>query len=321
MGKFFNSLYIRLVLFRIWLFKNILIFVYIGIIVIVALILAGVIPESVPVLGQFASLFRFEDSSTSAVCTSLLTITSILISVYIICTRIKKICLSDIKSRKIKVMMASAGLKFNDNGKIVKSNTIKSSDKSIPVVDTAQELLAIVTADIDKTKAQDIDNGADAVMEQIENEDKTTESIIETDSKIKRGHKLITGVKNYFNKFKTRINNHKLSKKEKADELNKTLMETADRLNDAAETVAENNNNDEFTVVKDDKISENKSEETVDKLIPETSDKIEASTEQEANKLDNSAPKTDNKTTANNTTKPTHKSNQQSAFDAFKSSM
>ena len=319
MKNFLNNLYIRLVLFRIWLFKNILVFVYIALIVVVALILAGVIPESVPVFGQFAELFYFEDSSLSAVCTSLLTISSIMVSIYVICTRVKKIGLSDIKSKKVKVMMATSGLRFNDNGKIVKNTTVKKTDSNIPLINAAQELATIVSADINKTKAQATDNGAENLEEVVETENQTTDEIVETESTLKLHAKIFGNMKNYFTKFKTKltdsVHKHKKMSKSKHSEIDEALNDVATKLSDTAENI--DTDKDSFKVV-----TETKSEETTTKteIKPEPSEEHSKTEEVVENKPVVQAAEQP-KPAPKQPEQRKYSSSQQNAFDAFKSSI
>lgn len=139
MKKFWKSFKLKAQLFRIWFFKNILMFLQIIAIVCVICILTGSITESTPILGkiiypifqplidEIVSLINEKDISglmdffTLAI--------SILTSVGVFCMKCKSITQADIKSDKLKIALLNANLYFNSDGRLVKKvETITQTD-------------------------------------------------------------------------------------------------------------------------------------------------------------------------------------------------
>lgn len=271
--KFSYDIWIKLVLFRIWFFKNIITFAYIALVVLITLTLCGVFPEYIPLLGQIGELFHFENKNLHGVLSALITITSILVAVYVIATRIQKIGLSDIKSRKIKIMMATAGLRFNESGKIIKIKNATSDIESTPVVSVIQEASTILTASTDFANAQDVDNGSDSlemkIVENTENKEELTEEL-EEDVAMKSSNPFVKLFKKIVGRFTNMI--HRIFKKkseeraEKQAQLLESLSSKVDEEVDKIESVVE-----ETIIAPSDKPESQSEQKVVDAVKKDTS--------------------------------------------------
>lgn len=171
MKNFINILYIKLTLLRISLFKNIAIFGFILLIVIAGFTLAGDITEDTPILGwllgglsqSFALMWSTKNFDCSDVISVVTPLISILLSLMLFITRFKKLGLTDIKSRKIKIMIIRNGLVLNNAGFLVKKEKYKASedttDASVNIVsDTTSavsEIANIITSKVDVTSTDE----------------------------------------------------------------------------------------------------------------------------------------------------------------------
>lgn len=111
----------KAVLFRIWFFKNITVFAYIALIVIITLVACGAIPNDFAILGEMSSIINdlYAVNSVGAAAkwaVSTLSATSI---VFIFCTYARRIGMTDITSDRVKLMFIKAGLCFDDKGYLV----------------------------------------------------------------------------------------------------------------------------------------------------------------------------------------------------------
>lgn len=171
MKNFINILYIKLTLLRISLFKNIAIFGFILLIVIAGFTLAGDITEDTPILGwllgglsqSFALMWSTKNFDCSDVISVVTPLISILLSLMLFITRFKKLGLTDIKSRKIKIMIIRNGLVLNNAGFLVKKEKYKASedttDTSVNIVNdttsAVSEIANIITSKVDVTSTDE----------------------------------------------------------------------------------------------------------------------------------------------------------------------
>lgn len=171
MKNFINILYIKLTLLRISLFKNIAIFGFILLIIIAGFTLAGDITEDTPILGwllgglsqSFALMWSTKNFDCSDVISVVTPLISILLSLMLFITRFKKLGLTDIKSRKIKIMIIRNGLVLNNAGFLVKKEKYKASedttDTSINIVNdttsAVSEIANIITSKVDVTSTDE----------------------------------------------------------------------------------------------------------------------------------------------------------------------
>lgn len=171
MKNFINILYIKLTLLRISLFKNTAVFGFILLIIIAGFTVAGDINEDTPILGwllgglsqSFALMWSTKNFDCNDVVSIVTPMISILLSIMLFITRFKKIGLTDIKSRKIKIMIIRNGLVLNNAGFLVKKEKYKASedttDTSVNIItDTASaisELGNIITSNVDVTSTDD----------------------------------------------------------------------------------------------------------------------------------------------------------------------
>lgn len=171
MKNFINILYIKLTLLRISLFKNIAIFGFILLIVIAGFTLAGDITDDTPILGwllgglsqSFALMWSTKNFDCSDVISVVTPLISILLSLMLFITRFKKLGLTDIKSRKIKIMIIRNGLVLNNAGFLVKKEKYKASedttDTSVNIVNdttsAVSEIANIITSKVDVTSTDE----------------------------------------------------------------------------------------------------------------------------------------------------------------------
>lgn len=129
-GNGWRNFKIRFSLFRIWFMKNLLVFLNIFLVVLLVLILTGVVNKDTPLLGStvyvlFAPLADeinriIAEKEINDVMTFLSVLISVFISVGMFSLKAKSIAQSDIKNKKLKLALVSAGLYFNKEGKLVK---------------------------------------------------------------------------------------------------------------------------------------------------------------------------------------------------------
>lgn len=124
----FEAFKLRLSLLRIWFMKNLVVFFELLFFVGLILILTGQIDENTPVLGLIFGELSVaindalsQNTATGEFWTDLATsIITILVSAGILSTNLKRIAISDIKSKSLKKALIQAGMYFNQDGKLVK---------------------------------------------------------------------------------------------------------------------------------------------------------------------------------------------------------
>ena len=120
--RLWDSFCLRLSLLRIWFFKNLKTFLMIALIIYAIAILTGNATGGA-IFGNLSKLIEETTSSTTTGDT-IMNILMVLLSGGTSATnfikKVKNITLSDIKSKKLKYAMVSAGLYFNANGKLTK---------------------------------------------------------------------------------------------------------------------------------------------------------------------------------------------------------
>ena len=121
----FEVFKLRMTLLRIWFVKNLLVFFELLMFIGIILVLTGQLPETTPLVGEISISFKeiFTDANNpdgDFVLKLLSSVFSILVSVGFLSSNIKRIALTDIKNKKLKMTLVKAGLYFNQNGKLVK---------------------------------------------------------------------------------------------------------------------------------------------------------------------------------------------------------
>ena len=124
----FQAFKLRMALLRIWFMKNLSVFFELAFFIIVILILTGQITETTPVLGEIFGELSVSikstlagDSITGEFWVNLLTTgATLLVSTGLLSTNLKRIAISDIKSKNLKRALVQAGMYFNQDGKLVK---------------------------------------------------------------------------------------------------------------------------------------------------------------------------------------------------------
>jgi predicted transcriptional regulator len=120
----FEAFKLRMALIRIWFIKNLIVFLELAIAIGVVLVLTGQLPESTPIVGELSASIRqviSQDYSRGDFWINLLsTIFTLLVSLGVLSTNLKRIAISDIKSKNIKRALIQAGMYFNKEGKLVK---------------------------------------------------------------------------------------------------------------------------------------------------------------------------------------------------------
>jgi len=127
---------LKMRLLEIWFIKNIFIFLWILFIVCVGLALGGYITKSTPVFGPIfggisedVRAILDENGANVTIYSVIESIISIGAVVALCATKMKRLGLEDIKSRKVKLLLIKAGLYFDENGKLTKRiETITSHD-------------------------------------------------------------------------------------------------------------------------------------------------------------------------------------------------
>jgi len=139
----FDAFKLRLSLLRIWFFKNIIIFLEVLFFIGLVLVFTGQITEDTPVVGvvfgELSIAIRevlTQRYSDDLLVNSITTVLTLLVTIGMLSTNLKRIALSDIKSRDLKKALIQAGLYFNQDGKLVKrleeaTNTDIDGDKMI----------------------------------------------------------------------------------------------------------------------------------------------------------------------------------------------
>jgi hypothetical protein len=124
----FEAFKLRVSLLRIWFMKNLVVFFELLFFVGLILVLTGQIDENTPVLGLIFGEMSVsirealsQNTATGEFWTDLATmIVTILVSTGILSTNLKRVAISDIKSKKLKKALLQAGMYFNQDGKLVK---------------------------------------------------------------------------------------------------------------------------------------------------------------------------------------------------------
>jgi hypothetical protein len=124
----YEAFKLRLSLLRIWFMKNLVVFFELMFFVGLILILTGQIDENTPILGLIFGELSVsindalsQNTQTGEFWTDLVTsIITILVSAGILSTNLKRIAISDIKSKSLKKTLVQAGMYFNQDGKLVK---------------------------------------------------------------------------------------------------------------------------------------------------------------------------------------------------------
>jgi hypothetical protein len=124
----FEAFKLRMALLRIWFMKNLVVFFELGFFVIVVLIITGQVNETTPILGQIFGELSISirealsrNTSTGEFWTDLIsTIVTILVSTGLLSSNLKRVAISDIKSKSLKKALLQAGMYFNRDGKLVK---------------------------------------------------------------------------------------------------------------------------------------------------------------------------------------------------------
>jgi hypothetical protein len=120
----FEAFKLRMALLRVWVIKNIIVFIELLIAVGIILVLTGQLPETTPVVGELSASIRqviSQDYSRGDFWLNLLTtIFTLLVSLGVLSSNLKRLVISDIKSKKLKKALIQAGMYFNKEGKLVK---------------------------------------------------------------------------------------------------------------------------------------------------------------------------------------------------------
>lgn len=130
---------LRMSLFRIWFVKNIVLFLEIIGITLFILVFTGVLPETTPIFGPLIMEIRSAEGDSSTWVHVLSIITTCLTSVAVFLTRVKSIALSDIKSDKLKLSLVHANMYFNEQGKLVKKQTLATATAGTTTNSTSTE--------------------------------------------------------------------------------------------------------------------------------------------------------------------------------------
>lgn len=168
-----DNVKLRLSLFRIWFMKNILVFLQVAGLIIIILLLTGVLPTGLPIIGaifddlvlEIRNIINYDDHTGilhffAIALSSLLTIGMFTI-------KAKSIAINDIKNPKLKLALIKANLYFNKNGKLTKKaekvvgvdlDGDGKIDESEPTINSGffsgikncvSEFITIVNADMD----------------------------------------------------------------------------------------------------------------------------------------------------------------------------
>jgi hypothetical protein len=119
----FEAFKLRMALLKIWFVKNLVVFFELIFIVSMILVLTGQLPESTPIVGELSIAIReviTQKYSDDFLVNLISMVLTLLVSVGMLSTNLKRIALSDIKSRNLKKALIQAGLYFNQDGKLVK---------------------------------------------------------------------------------------------------------------------------------------------------------------------------------------------------------
>ena len=226
----FTNIKVRLELLKIWVIKNIFVFIKLGIIVGVILVLCGIIDNSIPVLGEISQEFEnlAKADSWQIAVKSFGVIASILVSVFIFVKRTKRLAIEDIKTKKLKIALIKANLYFDENGRLRKkpksdkvnldeeydtgiSNLAETPKENLVegVVRATSELGLILTTDIESDEAKVVQEAQltpDSVDDETtEEKDSTTETkdkkVKKNKKKNKRKIKIISKTINIIKKF------------------------------------------------------------------------------------------------------------------------
>lgn len=234
---------LRMRLLKIWFVKNLYIMFWVFFIVCIGLTFSGIIKPGTPILGAiFGDLSqKIEDviselGGNMTVYSVLESIISLGLVIGLCMTKLKRICLSDIRSKKTKIMLIKAGLYFNENGKLAKRiETItktdldgdgKIGDKKAEEVEqdeniieglrrAGEEFVTIVTLDlsnVEKDKEDEVykTTGLDETKEGVDefkvaavaSGAKLLDPSIDVDKEVVKAKKnKIRSVKNYFKNF------------------------------------------------------------------------------------------------------------------------
>ena len=127
MKKFWVNFKLKMSLLKIWLLKNLLLFVEIAFLVLLILIFTGVINQNTAFFGTvepFKSLVKAIGEATAGKYETAIavlgSIASVLISILMFTVRAKSIAQADIKDDKLKYALIQAKLYFNSDGRLVK---------------------------------------------------------------------------------------------------------------------------------------------------------------------------------------------------------
>lgn len=160
-------------LFRIWFMKNILVFLQVIGLIILILLLTGVLPTGLPIIGVIFDELVFEirniinyDNHTGILHFFAVGL-STLLTIGIFTVKARSIAISDIKNPKLKLALIKANLYFNQNGKLTKKvekitntdiNGDGKVDESEPTINTGffkgikncvSEFVTIMKADME----------------------------------------------------------------------------------------------------------------------------------------------------------------------------
>jgi hypothetical protein len=124
----YDAFKLRVSLLRIWFMKNLVVFFELVFFAGLILILTGQIDQNTPILGLIFGELSVsindalsQNTQTGEFWVDLTTsIITILVSAGILSTNLKRIAISDIKSKSLKKTLVQAGMYFNQDGKLVK---------------------------------------------------------------------------------------------------------------------------------------------------------------------------------------------------------
>lgn len=320
----FTNIKVRLELLKIWVIKNIFVFIKLGIIIGVILVLCGIIDNSIPVLGEISQEFEnlAKADSWQIAVKSFGVIASILVSVFIFVKRTKRLAIEDIKTKKLKIALLKANLYFDENGRLRKkpksdkvnideeydtgiSNLAETPKENLVegVVRATSELGLILTTEIESNEAKVVQEAQltpDSVDDETIEEDSTTEAkdkkVKKNKRKIKIISKFINSIKKFFSdiiialkhsKFESLVENEiETEKHESSSKLEEPEKEKIEIVSTDKETVKEADAKD--TILSEEKVESSKAVTQEDKTISDLKDIVSISTtEQKISKMRN----------------------------------
>lgn len=323
----FTNIKVRLELLKIWVIKNIFVFIKLGIIIGVILVLCGIIDNSIPVLGEISQEFENlakADSWQIAVKSSGV-IASILVSVFIFVKRTKRLAIEDIKTKKLKIALVKANLYFDEDGRLRKkpksdkvniddeydtgiSNLAETPKENLVegVVRATSELGLILTTEIESDEAKVVQEAqltpesVDDETTETTEEDSTTETkdkkVKKNKRKIKIISKTINTIKKFFSDIIIALKHSKLESPVE-NEIETEKHESSSKLEEPEKEKIEIVSTDEDTVkeadtkdtiLSEEKVESSKAETQEDKTISDLKDIVSISTaEQKISKMRN----------------------------------